>query len=124
MSLEYKGYSAGPISFDDEAGLFVGSVAGIRDCLIFQGTNADELRRDFRDLVDEYLETCAEMGKTPDKPASGKVMLRIAPRVHAAISAAADAAGQSLNKWAEALFARETGVALRTHPRPSSPVRR
>ena len=112
MSLEYKGYAAGPISFDDEAGLFIGSVAGIRDGLVFQGATAEELRNDFRDLIDEYLETCAEMGKAPDKPASGSVMARIAPVVHGAALASAERAGKPLNQWLEALIARECGVTL------------
>ncbi|MCI5217758.1 MAG: toxin-antitoxin system HicB family antitoxin [Candidatus Electrothrix sp. LOE2] len=37
--------------------------------------------------------------RTPDKPYSGKLTLRIAPSVHAELSAAAAHAGKSLNKW-------------------------
>ena len=112
MSLEYKGYSAGPISFDDEAGLFIGSVAGIRDGLVFQGATAEELRSDFRDLIDEYLETCAQMGKAPDKPASGNIGARINPIAHGAGLAAAEREGKSFNQWLEALIVEKTGVAL------------
>lgn len=109
--MEYKGYTAN-ISFDDDASLFVGRIAGIRDCILFQGSNAEELRHDFHEAVDEYLETCAEIGKAPQKPFSGAMMLRVAPEAHAAASYAADNAGQSLNKWMEALIVEKTGVAL------------
>ncbi|MBR5949909.1 MAG: type II toxin-antitoxin system HicB family antitoxin [Actinomycetaceae bacterium] len=107
----YKGYTARVIfSPDDE--MLTGTLAGIDDCVIFQATSVPELKLAFRSAVDDYLKSCAEVGKAPDKPASGKVFLHMAPRVHAAIRSAADATGQSLSKWAEALFARECGLAL------------
>ena len=36
----------------------------------------------------------------PEKPASGKLMLRVSPQVHGAALVAAQAAGKSLNQWA------------------------
>ena len=108
---EYKGYTA-RIIFDADDEMLTGTIAGIRDCVIFQADSVPALKKEFHDAVDDYLQSCAEVGKAPDKPASGRVLLRIAPRVHAAISAAADSAGTSLNKWAEGLFARECGMAL------------
>jgi predicted HicB family RNase H-like nuclease len=36
----------------------------------------------------------------PEKPASGKLMLRVPPQVHGAALVAAEAAGKSLNQWA------------------------
>ena len=110
-ALTYKGYTA-RVEFDADDGLLTGTLAGIDDCIVFQAESVPELKKEFRDAVDGYLQSCAEVGKAPDKPASGKVFLRMAPRVHAAIRTAADVAGQSLSKWAETLFARETGLAL------------
>ena len=107
--MEYKGYTAN-ISFDDEAGLFVGRLAGIRDCILFEAENAKDLQGAFREAVDDYLEGCAEFGKAPQKPFSGSMMLRVAPEAHAAASYAADNAGQSLNKWMEALIFEKTGA--------------
>ena len=90
-ALSYKGYTARVIfSPDDE--MLTGTLAGIDDCVIFQAASVPELKQEFRDAVDEYLRACAEVGKAPDKPASGKVFLHMAPRVHAALRAAADAA--------------------------------
>jgi len=48
--------------------------------------------------LDDYLADCAERGVNPQKPASGKVMLRIRPEVHAAATIAALVAGKSLNQ--------------------------
>jgi predicted HicB family RNase H-like nuclease len=50
--------------------------------------------------VDAYIENCAALGKDPEKPASGRLMLRVSPNVHCAVLAAAKAAGESLNQWA------------------------
>lgn len=102
-SMNYKGYTA-RIEFDERDDLFVGRLLGVRDIISFQGDSVAELRSQFQLAVDEYLEECAERGITPDKPASGKVMLRIRPEVHAAATIAAQAAGMSLNQWADEVF--------------------
>jgi len=41
-----------------------------------------------------------------EKPASGKVMLRIPPEVHAKALIIARASGKSLNQWASELLAK------------------
>jgi predicted HicB family RNase H-like nuclease len=41
-----------------------------------------------------------ELGQTPDKPYSGRVMLRLQPELHARASAAAQVHGMSFNQWA------------------------
>jgi predicted HicB family RNase H-like nuclease len=41
-----------------------------------------------------------ELGQTPDKPYSGRVMLRLQPELHARASAAAQVQGMSFNQWA------------------------
>ena len=96
--IEYKGYR-GVVSFDDEVGIFHGEVVGTRDVVTFQGQSVEELRNAFRDSVDEYLEFCAERGRTPDKPFSGNIPLRLSPDLHRAASEAARLEGKSLNAW-------------------------
>lgn len=48
----------------------------------------------------DYLADCAQRDIAPEKPASGKLMLRVAPEVHAAVSIAVQAASKSINEWA------------------------
>ena len=55
----------------------------------------------FHEAVDDYLDVCAKAGKDPQKAFSGKLMLRIDPKVHARAAAAAEVAGKSLNQWGE-----------------------
>ena len=97
--IRYKGYSA-RIEYSDEDGCFVGRVAGIRDLLTFHGGSVDEVRQAFEEALDFYLETSAERGEMPNKPYSGKLMLRVAPEVHAAVATAAEVSGKSINQWA------------------------
>jgi predicted HicB family RNase H-like nuclease len=99
VSLEYKGYAAGPIEFDEDERLFSGVVAGLRDVVHFSGRTADELAQAFKDSIDDYLVFCDERGAAPEKPYSGNFMVRVEASLHrkAAIRAAAE--GISLNAW-------------------------
>lgn len=96
--MEYKGY-IGHVEFDDEAGVFHGDVINTRDVITFQGTTVEELRQALKDSVECYLEFCVEMGKAPEKPFSGKFMLRIPPDLHRKAYESARKAGKSLNAW-------------------------
>jgi predicted HicB family RNase H-like nuclease len=101
--MTYRGYAA-RIEYSDEDGAFVGHVAGIRDVVGFHGESVDELRSAFEEAVDDYVETCEKLGRPPQKPYSGKIMLRIDPAVHARAAALAEAQGKSLNAWAQELL--------------------
>jgi len=98
-TMKYKGYSA-RIEYSDEDACFVGHVAGINDVVGFHGENVQELRTAFKEAVDDYLEACKKVGKQPQKTYSGKLMLRIPPKVHAAVAQAAEVSGKSINQWA------------------------
>ena len=75
-------------------------MAGVRDLLTFHGESVDEVRQAFEEALDFYLETSAERGEMPNKPYSGKLLLRVAPEVHAAVATAAEVSGKSINQWA------------------------
>jgi predicted HicB family RNase H-like nuclease len=78
--MEYRGYRAA-VKFDDDAGIFHGEVIDTLDVITFQGETVVELRQAFADSVDEYLTVCAERGRMPDKPFSGRIPLRVSPAV-------------------------------------------
>ena len=96
--MTYKGYAA-RIEYSDEDELFVGRVVGIRDMITLHGENVSEIRAAFREAVDFYLETCAERGEKPNKPHSGKLMLRMPIETHEAVATMAEANGKSINQW-------------------------
>lgn len=110
-ALKYQGYTA-RIEFDAEDELFVGRVLGIADRISFHGESVAELTEAFHVAVDHYLEDCRASGREPLKPASGRMMLRIPPEVHAAANIAAQASGKSLNQWAADAIALAAGETV------------
>ena len=96
--LSYKGYS-GHVEYDGEAGLFHGEVLDTRDVVTFQGRSVDEIEEAFRESVDDYLEFCAERGEEPDRPFSGRLMLRLPKEVHREVHVRAKREGKSLNQY-------------------------
>src|SRR6185295_4965735 len=55
-----------------------------------------ELKKAFRDSVDDYLEFCARRGEQPDKPYSGQFVTRIPPELHRRLNIAASGIGRAL----------------------------
>lgn len=96
--LEYKGYR-GRVELDDEAGLFHGEVLDTRDVITFQGKSVEELKLAFRESVDDYLDFCKERGEQPDRPFSGRLMLRLPSELHRRVYVEARREGKSLNQW-------------------------
>ena len=96
--MNYKGYFA-RVEFDPEDHIFVGHIVGIRDVVGFHGESVVELEAAFREAVDDYLVACKELNQEPNKPYSGRLMLRIPMDLHASVAAAAEAKGKSINKW-------------------------
>jgi predicted HicB family RNase H-like nuclease len=105
-AMRYKGYTASMV-FDVEDKIIVGRVLDIDDIISFHGESVKEFEINFHAAVDHYVAASKELGSEPEKPASGKVMLRIAPEVHAAALKAAARSGTSLNKWAEKALRKE-----------------
>ena len=97
--MRYKGYSA-RIEYSDEDGCFVGRVAGIRDIITFHGECVGGVREAFEEALDFYLDSCNERDEPPNKPYSGKLLLRIDPELHAAVAEVAELSGVSINQWA------------------------
>lgn len=99
-TMTYCGYVAS-MTFDTEDKIIVGRVLDVDDIITFHGGSVSEFESNFHKVVDDYIAACESLGSVPEKPASGKLMLRVAPNVHAAALKAASRKGVSLNKWAE-----------------------
>jgi predicted HicB family RNase H-like nuclease len=96
--MEYKGYLA-EVTFDNEAQVLHGEVANTRDVITFQAETVADLKREFHKSVDVYLQFCREIGQEPEKPFSGKFVVRLSPSTHRKAYLAAKRAGKSLNTW-------------------------
>lgn len=99
-TMKYRDYVASMI-FDTDDKIIVGRVLDIDDIITFHGESVSEFENNFRAVIDDYMAACEKLGAAPEKPASGRLMLRVSPNVHAAALKAAACHGVSLNKRAE-----------------------
>lgn len=103
--LTYKMYT-GSVEPDVEEKILFGKVLGISDLVTFQGENLAALETDFKESVDEYLEFCKERGKEPEKPYSGKILLRLPSELHAVIALEAKEKNTSINAMLSELLSK------------------
>lgn len=104
--LEYKGYK-GSVEYSLQDDCLHGKVQGIHKSLIlYEGMTLEELRQDFKDGVDSYLEACKTEGVEPEKPYSGKLNLRMPSEIHAQVAAQAAANGYTINEYINTAIVR------------------
>jgi len=96
--MEYKGY-IGKVEIDEDAGVLHGEVINVRDVITFEGASVEEVQKAFRDSVDDYLDFCAERNEAPEKPFSGKFVIRLPAELHRKAYIQAKLADKSLNSW-------------------------
>jgi predicted HicB family RNase H-like nuclease len=98
-TMTHGGYIA-RIEFDERDNLFVARILGLRSIISFHGETVAQLRREFAAAIKDYVDDCKAQGIEPEKPASGKLLLRVPPEIHSRAMVAAQAKGKSLNQWA------------------------
>jgi len=97
--LEYKGYK-GSVEYSKEDNCLFGKVQGLsKELITYEGQTLDELRKDFEEGVDSYLEYCKEEGIVPAKPYSGKLNLRMSSELHSRVAAIVAASGTTINDF-------------------------
>lgn len=109
-TMTHKGYTA-RVDYDERDHIFVGRILGIRNIISFHGETVAQLIAEFESAVEDYLADCAEQGVSPEKPASGKLLLRVPPELHGRALVAAQSAGKSLNQWATEALQRAASVS-------------
>jgi len=109
--MNYKGYEA-VIELDENAGIFHGEVINTRDVITFQGKSVEELKQALEDSLEDYLAFCASRNEEPEKPFSGKLLVRMSPELHRQVTLEARRLGKSLNSYIlDRLEARTTPTA-------------
>ena len=94
--MNVDGYHA-KIEYDEETDQFRGEIPGLAGGADFYGSSPAELRREFKNSLDVYLEVCKEQGIEPRRSFSGQFNLRIPPELHEKLAITAEAQGKSLN---------------------------
>ena len=69
--------------------------------LSYEGDSVKELKEDFQNVIDTYLEDCEERNIEPEQPYKGTFNVRISPELHRNIAVYAIEHGKSLNAVVE-----------------------
>jgi predicted HicB family RNase H-like nuclease len=102
-ALLYKDFQ-GSVEFED--GRLIIRILHIDYLVTTEIESASNAQTAFEELVDDYLETCAQLGKKPSKPFKGSINVRIPVELHRKVAMAAADIGESMNSWiADALRA-------------------
>jgi len=96
--LEYKGFQ-GSVDFSVEDNILFGKILHISDVVSYDADTAAEIYNSFKEAVDDYIETCKELGVEPDRPLSGTFNIRIGSRLHKEIALQSVREGKSINDF-------------------------
>lgn len=111
QALEHKGY-LGTVEAEVGEGILFGTVQGIEDVVHYEGRTLAELAQAFRESVDAYLVFCQEQGREPEKPFSGRFVVRMSPALHRQAASVAAVRNMSLNDVVVEALRKHCGEAL------------
>ncbi|MCC5844950.1 MAG: type II toxin-antitoxin system HicB family antitoxin [Verrucomicrobia bacterium] len=115
--MKYKDY-LGSAEISHKDGCLHGKIVFIDDLVTYESESVTGLRTEFETAVDDYLETCKQVGKEPERPFSGTFQIRVAPEIHRQAAIYAKIAGQSLNEWVGDSIERRLCEEIETSERP------
>ena len=124
--MQYKSfYGSAEISLED--GVLFGKIECINDLVTYEADNPAELKAAFEEAVDDYIQTCAEIGKEPEKPFSGTFNVRVGPDIHKKAYLKSLNEGLSLNdlvkKSIESYLDDKKEVHMHLHTEASGAIR-
>ncbi len=110
--MRYKGYT-GSVEYSEEDNCLFGKVQGLDKgtCILYEGNTVDELKADFEEAIDCYLESCKERGIAPKQPYSGTLNVRLSPEIHSKIAMLAKEAGITINGYIKKALEDQLGLA-------------
>lgn len=111
--MRYKDYY-GSVHYSDDDRVFYGKIEFIRALVSYEGTDVESLRRAFEEAVEDYLETCREQGREPERPFKGSFNVRVGSRLHQRLALEAIKRGVTLNGYIIELLEREMGNERKT----------
>lgn len=80
-TVRYMGYE-GTVEFDSERKVLRGKILFIHDLVTYESHSVPGIQKEFEAAVDDYIETCKELGREPQKPCTGQFNVRTPPQVH------------------------------------------
>jgi predicted HicB family RNase H-like nuclease len=66
LIFNFEGY-LGSCKFDPDSETYHGRILGIKDLVTYEALNSDDLYEEFIASVKDYLETCLELNREPER---------------------------------------------------------
>ena len=88
----------GSVQYSAEDEVFYGKVLGVDDLVTFEGSSVRELKKAFKDAVNDYVNACNLIGKSAHKSYKGTFNVRMPIELHKKAAAVAEERGISLNE--------------------------
>jgi non-homologous end joining protein Ku/predicted HicB family RNase H-like nuclease len=95
-TVRYRDYQGG-VEYED--GKLVLRILHIDDLITTEVDNASMVEAAFAELVEDYLASCAELDRAPDRPFKGLFNVRIPPQLHKQVAFAAANEAVTLNAY-------------------------
>ncbi len=108
--MQYKGYR-GSVEVSLEDNVLYGSIQFIKDLVTYEAENLEQLRYEFELAVNDYLETCRQVGKEPEKEFSGTFNVRVGSEIHKKAAIVATLEGVTLNEFTRRALLQATREA-------------
>jgi len=101
--LKHKDY-LGSVEFNSADGVLHGKIIGINDLVTYEGSSVDELKHAFIESVEDYLQTCEELDKEPNKFYRGVFNIRTSNEIHRGLAIIAKKKNMKLNEVVNRAF--------------------
>lgn len=95
--LKYKEFE-GSAELDMKRNVCRGKILFIDDAVTYESASIQDLQNEFEEAVDDYIETCKQIGKEPQKSCRGQFNVRVSPELHRAATRRSITDDTSLNE--------------------------
>lgn len=104
--IKYKNF-IGPVQYSAEDETFYGKIEGIIDLITYEKRSVAEMKRSFKEAVEDYIDICEREGKSPQKSFKGSFNVRLTPELHRKAATKAALRGVSLNQLVQKAIEKE-----------------
>jgi len=104
--LRYKDF-IGSVHFSADDECLFGKIEGVDDLVTFEGRDVDELKRSFREAVEDYINLCRKAGKPSHKSYIGTFNVRMTAELHQKAARKSALLGISLNQLVQRAVEKE-----------------
>lgn len=97
----------GSVHYSNQDETFYGKIEGITDLITFEGQTVKELKKAFKEAIEDYIELCSDLGKPAMRSFKGSFNVRISPQLHGRAFEKATLKGKSLNQFVQEAIEKE-----------------